>query len=271
MTDVPSAIVLAAHGTTRSRGQGPLDRLLARVKRAHPDRICRLAYTSSQVTHRLAETVCHPTGAPPVATVLRQLHTEGCSRTAIQSLHVVPGSEYHSLLALANRLMTDQKSGWKRIEIGFPLLFGEEGFRRTAKALVRLGPKRRGPEEALLFMGHGTLHPGNEAYKGLAEALARLDDRVLVATMRGDRDLTETRARLHTLGVRVVHLLPLLAVAGAHVEDDMAGKEKHAWARLLQADGIDCRAQLVGAVEQDALVDVWMHHLDDALARLNRP
>ncbi|MGE4553185.1 MAG: sirohydrochlorin cobaltochelatase, partial [Desulfovibrionaceae bacterium] len=212
-----------------------------------------------------------PAGAPAVAEVLARLRAEGCVRAVVQSLHVIPGHEYHGLLELANRLMTDPAGGWERIEVGFPLLFGEEGFRRTARALVRLGPPDRGPDEAVLFMGHGTLHPGNEAYEGLAEALAGLDGRVLVATMRGDPDLAATRARLRALGVRVVHLLPLLAVAGAHAEDDMAGEEEHAWAGLLSRDGIDCRAQLVGAVEQDALVDVWLRHLDDALARLARP
>jgi sirohydrochlorin cobaltochelatase len=258
-------ILLAGFGSTHPRARAALERVLDRARAAFPGIPCALAYTSGVVRERLAR---NGEAVPSVAEALDRLRAQGVDRVAIQSLHVIPGAEFHELLALANE-RTLAPGGFARIEVGFPLLAGEQGIERAAEALIALAPGRR-PGEAVLLMGHGSLHPGNAYYEGLLASLARRDPSVLVGAMRAEPGLDTVIGRLAAAGARKVYLLPLLFGAGRHVENDMQGPDPDSWEAALVRAGIECEAVAKGAGEYDRLADIWLDHLRDALERLGR-
>lgn len=259
-------ILLAAFGSTHQRARVALDHVLERTRLAFPGVPCALAYTSGAVRERLAQ---NGETVPSVAEALDSLLAQGVKRVAVQSLHVIPGLEFHDLLALANERML-APGGFERIEVGFPLLAGERGIERVAEALLALVPARRDAGEAVLLMGHGTLHPGNAYYEGLLASLQRRDPSVLVGAMEAEPGLGTILDRLEAAGVRKVYLLPFLFGAGQHVDNDLHGPAPDSWEAVLTGRGIECAVVVKGAGEYDELVDIWLDHLRDALARLGR-
>ena len=265
---MPFAIILAAHGSLRADVQAATDALAGRVRTAHPDARVALASTSAHVRRRLAE---QGRDADGPAEALDRLAAEGHRRVVLQSLHIAPGEEYHNLLELARR--RTEAGQFDRIEVGFPLLGGEPGLDRAAGALLAALPK---PEagEAVVLMGHGTAHPGRAFYTGLDEKLRASGARVVLGVMEEEPGsglgLDDVLARLAADGVTRAVLVPLLFGAGFHAQVDMAGDAPGSWKSRLEDAGIAVRTVLRGVGQHEALADVWLEHLAEAAARLER-
>lgn len=258
------AILLAAYGSTHPSARESLGRVMDMVRAAHPGLPCEVAFTSDHVRRILAERGQH---ADSVDQALARLKDQGFKRVAMQSLHVIPGREFHELLALANRLMLDG-AGFERIEVGFPLLGGEQDVELVADALAKLPPERDRTTEAVLFMGHGSMHIGDVYYNDLRGALRIRDRLAFLGSIRRtgiDGVLEEIKAAKPKL----VHLLPFLFGTGHHVSQDMAGADPASWESVLTEEGINCRSVFKGAAEHPALAAIWLAHLDDALHRLD--
>ena len=260
---MPKAIILAAHGSTRPEPLAALQRFQARAMERHPGLPCRLAYTSRHVLGRMPDA---GSGPPRASRVLDELAGQGVDRVVLQSLHVIPGREFHELTDLADKARASGR--FARIEIGRPLLDSERDAERAARALLDAAPDHSGPGRAVLFMGHGTHHEGNQAYAMLDAVLRRRDPSALIGTMKGELDLDAVLARLADLDVDEVHLLPLFFGAGAHAEDDMAGDGAESWESRLKDAGIRCTTLVQGGADWDSLADIWLDHLDAALERL---
>jgi len=70
-------------------------------------------------------------------------------------------------------------------------------------------------------------------------------------------------------GVRTVHLVPLMSVAGDHAHNDMAGSEPDSWVSILKAKGFTPKAQLTGLGSRPAVAKLWINHLKDAVKDLD--
>lgn len=261
-----SAIILAAYGSRHENAVAALDHMLERVAAAWPGIPVRVAYTSKKILghmNRAGEQ------ADSVQKALESLLADGVRRVVLQSLHMIPGSEFHDLLPLANRSML-RKNGFERVEVGFPLLAGEEDIERACDALLAVLPDRRRESEAVLLMGHGTLHPGNVYYEGLNACIQQKDGNVFVGALEAEPGIEHIRKILVRRGVKKAFLLPFLFGAGRHASKDMVGARPDSWKNVLEAGGIECEAVLKGAAEYDALADIWLKHLHDAMQRLER-
>ncbi len=265
-----SAILLAAHGSRRPESHAALESIAVRIRKAWPEIPVAIAITSAHVLK-----IMHHEGkaADNVKTALNKLHAQGIRRVAVQSLHIIPGREFHDLLVLANDLMVKDKR-FERIEVGMPLLAGEDDLALVAKTLMSLVPDDRSKGEAVIFIGHGTTHPGNDFYPALNHKLQQLDPLVFLGVMGSDQDrepsLPTISKWLSRAGVTQAALLPFLFGAGFHVAHDMMGKKSDSWESVLATAGITCRGVLKGSSEYDELSDIWMAHLSDAMDRLKR-
>lgn len=266
-----TAILLAAHGSRRPESRAAIEAVAARVRQAHPGIPIAVAFTS---THIL--TIMRRKGeqADDVAQALDRLHQQGVRRVAVQSLHVIPGREFHEMQALADKLMV-RDNRFERIEVGRPLLSCEEDLDLVADTLMKLVPADRAEGEAVVFIGHGTQHPGNEFYPALGHRLQRLDPLVFVGVMGRGKDRepsAPTIAKWITrAGVTRAALMPFLFGAGYHVAHDLVGEKDDSWESVLGEAGITCRGILKASGEYEELADIWLAHLADAMARLRRP
>ena len=225
----------------------------------------RWAFTSVLMRERLA-TVKKKSDS--VGKALRRMAFEGFSRIALQPLHVVPGLEYREITEEAARFAAEtgrRKGCGARLTVGEPLLSGRpDSLDRACRALLDSAPPERRPDEAVLWMGHGSRHASSARYQTLGERVNKADPLVFVGTINGEARLDDLLPRL--AGTRRAWLLPLLSVVGRHALEDMSGPSPASWKSRLAAAGIEGLPVLRGMVESPAFADIWLDHLETALA-----
>jgi sirohydrochlorin cobaltochelatase len=260
------AILLVSFGTSVPQARQVFAKIEDAAKARFPGVEVRWAFTSKKIRHKLAQEG-QKTLAP--AQALANLAEDGFDRVAIQSLHIIPGEEFEGLKETAQRFAGMPK-GLKQVEVGPPLLVSSEDMERVARAMLAHAPQERRPQEALVFMGHGTPHQANAAYAAMAYHLQKLDSHTSLATVEGFPNLETVRQELKARGDKKAWLIPLMSVAGDHARNDMAGKEADSWASRLGQAGIACQPVLKGMAEYPEVVTLWMEHLQQAWDRLGK-
>jgi sirohydrochlorin cobaltochelatase len=275
-----TAILLAAFGSRLPDASQALERMRRQASALYPDFRVETALTSGTVRRHKGAQSRH--GRSP-EDILKALRKEGVTRLAVQSLHVIPGDEYKGLERLVDSLRGPK--GFASIELGRPLLGNREDIRRVALTILTVLPPERAPGEAVLLMGHGTRGKANGVYLDLADELRALDPLVLIGALEAEPGLAAKVDELRALGAKRVHLMPLLFARGVHALRDMAGdmgddaaggaadlnpagKGKNSWQAGLTAAGFSCAAHVKGAGEHQALAEIWLNHLQEAVARL---
>jgi sirohydrochlorin cobaltochelatase len=261
------ALILAAHGSSHPGAMACLEAFRATVAAEHPGWRVELARTVGR-QHGSASVFG---GIQRVAAVLEGLAATGVGRVVVQSLHVVPGEEYHEMLSALGRYL---ENGGRRlsVSVGGPLLADLADVDRVAGAVLA-GVPGRTPGEGLVVMGHGAPPPGAGFYAALGERLAARDPLAHFGTMPRARgaacpDIARIRAALVAADVRSAWLLPFFTLAGVHARADLAGAEPGSWRHNLETAGIGCRPLLSGLIESESFAAVWRDHLARSLARL---
>ncbi|GAB7081208.1 sirohydrochlorin cobaltochelatase [Megalodesulfovibrio paquesii] len=256
------AILLVAFGTSYETARGPLKDFEAKVKARFPGVEVRWAWSSHQIRQMEgAEAVDSP------AEAFARLMEDKFTHVAVQSLQTIPGQEFHMLAETARRFEGMPK-GLQHIELGMPLLSSTGDFEAAAKALLANAPKGRTAKDALVFMGHGTHHPGNAMYPAMQYYLWKLDPLACMGTVEGSPSLDDIVAELTRKKPAKVWLMPFMAVAGDHANNDMAGDEEDSWKTVLRNKGFAVEPVLKGSLENAGLVDIWINHLAEALDKL---
>jgi sirohydrochlorin cobaltochelatase len=256
-------ILLVAFGTTYPDGGRAYNNIEAKVKEAFPGVDIRWAYSSSIIRH-----ILHDKGkevdSPSVA--LARMQEDGFTHVAVQSLQTIPGEEYNEVLETA-KAFADIPRGFKQVEVGPPLMYATHDVERVADALMAAVPAERKPADAVIFVGHGTSHPGNIYYPGLQYFLAKKDPLALIGTVEGFPTREDVLTALKAKGVKKAWLVPFLAVAGDHVHNDIAGDGPQSWKSVLDKAGVESVPVMKGTGEDDPIVAIWVDHLKLAMSR----
>lgn len=262
---VKKAILLVAFGTSVSEAQKAYVQVERQARDAFPDVDIWWAYTSRIIRTKLAS---QGKSVDSPETALARMMDEGITHVAVLSLHVIPGEEYHDLYRNA-MLFSEMKGGFERVLIARPLLSSHEDLVRVASAMVKRVPPSVTREDAVLFMGHGTVnHPADAVYSAMNYMLQDVAPNVFVATVSGYPSIDDIVPKLKEKKVKKVCLLPLMAVAGEHARRDMAGEEKDSWKSVLAANGFNCEIVLTGIAEYPEVVEIWLDHLREVFSRL---
>lgn len=267
-----TGILLAAFGSSSLCGEKALASFAEKVRRVFPGIPVRWAYTSGHMRSRLAAA---GKKTDSVKKALCRMGFERYTHVAVQSLHLIPGVEYQSLLEETEGAA--REGGPKRIEVGLPLLHDSGDVAQAAEALLAHLPTERESGEPVVCMGHGTWHTGAASYQALAERVSARDSRIFIGTLEGEHRIEHllpviARAAMPDKGgeqgAKNVWLLPLLSIIGKHAEKDMAGVHRESWRSCIEAAGLTCRPVLTGTVEYEGFARIWTAHLSDALNRL---
>ena len=254
-----TAILLVAYGTSSPQGRGSLRQFDAWVRERFPGISVRWALSSELLRTRLTRA---RQKNDSVLKALRRLRLENFTHVAVQPLQIIPGSEHTDVRADADEA---GRLDGLHVSIGRPLLAGDEDIRAAARAMLAHLPQERRPDEDVVLMGHGSRTQAVTAYAALAGAVRALDARVHVGTMSGALEL---EALLPRLTSRRVWLMPLLSVVGRHTLEDMAGDAPDSWRSRIEAAGHACAPVVRGTAEYRAFADIWLRHLEDAVAAL---
>ncbi|WP_308598432.1 sirohydrochlorin cobaltochelatase [uncultured Desulfovibrio sp.] len=254
-----TAILLVAYGTSSPQGRGSLRQFDAWVRERFPGISVRWALSSELLRTRLTRA---RQKNDSVLKALHRLRLENFTHVAVQPLQIIPGSEHTDVRADADEA---GRLDGLHVSIGRPLLAGDEDIRAAARAVLAHLPQERRPDEDVVLMGHGSRKQAVTAYAALAGAVRALDARVHVGTMSGALEL---EALLPRLTSRRVWLMPLLSVVGRHTLEDMAGDAPDSWRSRIEAAGHACAPVVRGTAEYRAFADIWLRHLEDAVAAL---
>ena len=203
--------------------------------------------------------------------LLERLLEEGYRSIIVQSLHLVGGQEFNKL----KRNMQDIASKYEGAELSFgrPLLFymGQEGEVPDDFTLFLEGAVKdyAVPEgEGIVYVGHGGVSPENAAYSTLQLKALQMK------AHKNTRIVTlECYPTLEDMVVpwqfgpapKTVHLLPLLFVAGDHVNNDLFGDEEDSVKQQLLAAGYDVVDHRVALGAKPFVQDLFLAHLEDAI------
>jgi sirohydrochlorin cobaltochelatase len=250
-TNIP--IVLAAFGTT-SRAMDTYSGIDTAVKGAFPGHPVRWAYTSRMVRSHMKKK--HRANMKNPLQVLDELAAQGHAWAVVQSMHFICGHEFY-------RLVDEVKESSVRTSMGLPLLTSPGDYQTLATAI--LGNGIAGTGTASVLVGHGTDHPAWTAYPALQRILQVSGANVHVATVEGESAMQDTVTEVVRSGADRVHLVPLMLVAGVHLQEDIAGDED-SWKRAFMDAGLNVTVEENGLGKHPAVVDIFLKHIRDALA-----
>ena len=225
-----------------------------------PDRKLFRAFTSGMIIRKLKTRDNLHIDTP--AEALHRLAEQGYQDVAIQSLHIINGDEYDKLVADSEPL----RPLFKRLVIGAPLLSSHEDYQHLLKALTHQMPAIA-PNERVVFMGHGTSHHAFAAYACLDHMMTAQRFPARVGAVESYPEIDLVIESLRQEGVKAVHLMPLMLVAGDHARNDMASDEEESWKTQFAQAGIAATPWLQGLGENAAIRAMFVRHLHNALAQ----
>ncbi|PID94565.1 MAG: cobalt chelatase [Bacteroidales bacterium] len=308
------AILLCTFGSTYELPQATYSKIIADYTNAYPEADIYMSFTSRTCVSRVGAKIGKYYAQPDLW--LKAIGEAGYKTVGVQSLHVIPGEEYLSLMN------TDVKKNFMasiypnvRVAKGACLLDTEDSdIEETAKVLFDEFCKEKVEKgEFVIFTGHGNPDKeythANLRYSQLQEALQKLDGgkkRIFVGTVDyGDMMFSYLRKELAAAAGKpeldnkangttqqpsngiVVHLAPLMSVAGDHAHNDMAGdledgqtmesvdpyepdhEAEYSWKLKLRKLGYtvnDENCHMIGLADYEGLRKIWMKHLDMSTA-----
>jgi len=260
-TTEKTGILLVSFGTSYPEAQVALDHVGQKVKNAFPGIEVRWAFTSKIIRKKLEKQGRHvdsPAGA------LSKMGDEGFTKVAVQSLHVIPGKEYENLKKTVAAFCQIPK-GIRSLKLGKPLLYDHEDIIEVCRQLETILPGECRPEDAVVFMGHGTSHHSNIYYPGLQYYLWQQSSRYFLVTVEGYPELKDLLPQLKEQKIRTIWLIPFMTVAGDHAHKDMTGDGPDSWKSQLEAAGYEVKPVMEGMAEYDQIIAVWINHLKEVL------
>lgn len=255
-------ILLITFGTSYPEARKAFDNIEEEVKKNWPDIDVFWAYTSGFIRKKLAKQGIQM-DSPSEA--LAKMGEAGYTHIAAQSLHIIPGAEFHDVVHTVIGLSRIQK-GVGKTTMGRPLVSNHEDLQRMARFFTQQLPVS--DDEAVVLMGHGTHHDANIYYPGFQYYLNDLSDRHYVATVEGYPSLDNVIKQLKKQHIKKVTLTPFMSVAGDHAQNDMAGEEKESWKSQLEAEGFEVDVVMKGLAEYDEVVKIWTGHLKEVFDEL---
>lgn len=171
---------------------------------------------------------------------------ESCDEIFLVPLHILRGFEYEKLEAIEG------------VRVGKPLLETIDDIKEFARR-VKFSDK----DTAMILMGHGTEHQVDWVYESLENAYHAIGyDKLFVGTVEGKRTIEDIIPRLKEKGIKKVVLRPLMLVAGDHAKNDMAGDEDDSWKSVLEREGFEVEARLIGLGEEPEVRAMYYENLE---------
>jgi sirohydrochlorin cobaltochelatase len=256
------AILLVTFGTSIPSAQAAFVNIEQQVRAAFPKSEIRWAYTSQIIRKKLAKEG-KVLDSPEIA--LAKLMDEGYTRVVMQSLHMIPGAEFHEIYT-NGKLFGQMVGGFDKVMVAYPLLSSDEAMEKTLQIMATtVVPKERQANDAVVLMGHGTHHPSDAIYSALMLKAQKMDANMYIGTVEGHPSFDEVKETLVKKGIKKAYLIPLMTVAGDHAMNDMAGDEPDSWKSQLTKAGIESVPVLKGLAEFNPIVDLWLENLKIAM------
>ena len=199
-----------------------------------------------------------------VTEALDRAMVNGVKSLVVQPTYLLDSQEYRDLL----EELEAYAPSFSEIAIGKPLLSSEEDYRKVVAAITDATTKYDDGETAVCFMGHGTLTGSNDVYQTIQDKLAEAGcGNYFVGTMKTKPSVKDVLKKLQKTKCKRVLLYPLMIVAGAHANKEMAGHQEGSWKNIFEENGyeVECVKEGIGRI--GAIQDVFVEHAREAVER----
>lgn len=234
-----TALLLCSFGSTYSQPQETYDKIIADFEREFPNTDIYMSFTSRTIVSRVYAKLKKEYVQPDIW--FKALADAKYEKVMVQSLHIIPGSEYVSLMDTYAYKGFMASHPDTKVARGACLLKSDNDVKAVAKVLYNYYKPNLDQGEVVAFMGHGNpedeyIHANNR-YMQLQNELQKLSGKknIFIGTVDWDklmfgnvrdgiiayaksRGLTEA-----TYKDQVVTLAPLMSIAGDHAQNDMLG------------------------------------------------
>lgn len=280
------ALLLVTFGSSWDAPHRTYRRMKEQFAQAFPDMDVYLSFTSGICRKRCA---ANGKGAFHDPEHWLQAFAKAGYRTVgVQSLHLIPGKEYHDVERTVDAFRKEPvaSSGQMEIALAGPLLKTRDDVDRVAELLHARFRSEVEAGSVVVLMGHGkpekyTVGDGNFRYTMMEESLQKMHPNYFVGTVDMEGNLVEDMIRRmqhggHRSG-RVI-CYPLLSVAGDHANNDMCGgegeeAEEGSWRYELTRAGYACplaNCLIEGLADRREIVGHWIGQMRKALASLRK-
>ncbi len=254
------------------------------LQEANPDWSVRRAFTAQIIINHIQARDGEKIDNMDQA--LERAVANGVKNLVVQPTHLMHGAEYDEMC----EAIEAYRDKFDSVSIAEPML-GEVGSDATvinadkeavAKAITAAAVADAGFESldaakdagtAFVFMGHGTAHVAKVTYSQMSTQMQTLGyENVFIGTVEGEPEETSCEAVIEAVkaaGYTNVVLRPLMVVAGAHANNDMAGSEDDSWKTMFEAAGFTVDCQIAGLGEIADVQALYVAHTKAAIDALN--
>ena len=238
-----------------------IDVIEKRLQEEFSEYVVYRAWTSKKIIKKIRERDGVKTDT--VAEAMERMFCDGIEDIVVQPTHVIDGIE--------NEQMTEDVLAYRErfasLRFGKPLLVDKKDLEGVTEAVMEeFGDLSK--DEALVFMGHGTVHKAHRIYQVLdAEFKNSGYPYVFLGTVEASPSLERLIERVRAYGVKKVRLAPFMVVAGDHALHDMSGDSKKSWKNLFEAAGFEVRCVLKGLGEYRGIQRLYVQHVKEALRK----
>lgn len=253
------AILVVSFGTSHEDTRKvTIDAIEDDMRKAFPDYPLYRAWTSKMIIKKLK--IRDNIHIMNVKEAMEQMKTDGITDVLIQPTHVINGIE--------NDLMREDalafRDSFHSISFGAPLLTTEEDSNSVIRVLTEEFSWLK-PDQALVFMGHGTTHFSNSIYAALDYTFKDKGyPNIFLGTVEAYPSMESLKRMIDAFRPREIFLAPFMIVAGDHAKNDMAGDNPDSWYSRFRDAGYQVTPVLKGLGEYKGIRDIFLEHLKQA-------
>lgn len=257
------AILVVSFGTSYlEQLKNSIENVENKIRNQFKDYDVYRAFTSHMIIKKLE--IVHGLIVEKPEELLEKLYIEGYEEVIIQPLHIIPGEEFSYI----KNIEVYFKDKFKSIKVGRPIFYyqGIEGLPEDYSLFIKSIKGIIEGEEAVVMMGHGTVHPSNAVYGALQSVLNDEGYKnVFVGTVKGYPNFISVLNKIKKRGIKKVLLMPLMLVAGNHAINDMTSEKENSWKSMLEAEGIEVKLWTKGLGEVDEFAQLYIERVDDLI------
>ena len=257
------AILVVSFGTSYLEPlKNSIENVEDKIRNQFKDYDVHRAFTSHMIIKKLE--IVHGLIVEKPEELLERLYIEGYEEVIIQPLHIIPGEEFSYI----KNIEVYFKNKFKSIKVGRPIFYyqGIEGLPEDYSLFIKSIKGIIEGEEAVVMMGHGTVHPSNAVYGALQSVLNDEGYKnVFVGTVKGYPNFTSVLNKIKKRGIKKVLLMPLMLVAGNHAINDMTSEKDNSWKSMLEVEGIEVKLWTKGLGEVDEFAQLYIDRVDDLI------
>mgnify|MGYP002534918870 CR=1 FL=1 len=190
----------------------------------------------------------------------------GVKNLVVQPTHLMGGLEYTDVKDELDKYADK----FDKISLGDPLLTSDDDYKKVAAAIKENMASFDDGKTALCLMGHGTEADSNADYAKMQEVFKNEGfTQFFVGTVEAEPTCEDVIAAASAAGYKKAVLAPFMVVAGDHANNDMADEtDPDSWAAKFVAAGFEVTCLLQGLGQNVAVDDIYVSHVDDAIAKL---